>query len=364
MGRGSGSRATATRPARAGRFSGRARRLTRGRRSRAASWRSLAGRATEHLLSGAAIAVGGLAALERASEDGRPWVLGGTIVVLATAGVGVAVGLDRARARLGTKARVGLDVLVAGALCALAWTVPPDRAARVLTEIVAGERATESRVIRHQVYAAYRRMDLPAQRKILERAEVFAPTIHRAAAAFGIDEDLLAGIAAAESSFHPRESRDGGRGLFQITAVPPGAVARAKKALGVGELDAWNELHNAFLAAATLAEYSAQMNDDLFLTLLAYNVGPQNGGLKTIMRQYGARNFAQVQPYLQPLPREYPVRVLAAALAHRVWRRYGELPRFEEPEGGRRVQAVDVPGLGGGVWLVGSESSRPEGRQP
>jgi len=322
-----------------------------------------AGRLVEHLLSGAAIAVAGLAALATAADDGRPWVVGGSLVGVAMAGAGLAVGLDRLRARLATASRLGavarvaLDVAVVAGVLAIAWRVPPPEAARSIADVLAGERTTQARVIRHQVYAAYRRMDLAAERRILERAEVFAPTIERAAAAFEIEAELLFGVAAAESSFHPRESRDGGRGLFQITAVPPGAVARAKSALGIAELDSWNELHNTFLAAATLAEYAAQMDGDLFLTLLAYNIGPQNGGLRTVMRQYGARNFAQVQPYLQPLPREYPVRVLAGALAHRVWRRYHELPRFEEPAGARRVQEVGIPGLDGDVWPARAEAA-------
>jgi soluble lytic murein transglycosylase-like protein len=349
--RGSGSKVV--RSAGAGRLTRRARRAASRRRGRGRTrgWLSLLARATEHLLSGAAIALGGLAVLERASWTGRSWVLAAAVAILATAGAAFAVGLDRLRARLGSFGRWALASALVAGLTLFAWHFPPDRVVRAVGEIVAGERATQSRVIRHQVYAAYRRMDLAGQRVILQRSEVFAPTIRRAAAAFGIEEDLLAGIASAESSFRPRESRDGGRGLFQITAVPAGAVSRAKQALGVGELDAWNEIHNAFLAAATLAEYARQMDGDLFLTLLAYNVGPQNGGLETILRQYGARNFAQVQPYLQPAPREYPVRVLVGALSYRIWRRYGELPRYEDPEGARRVQAVEFPGLSADGWL-------------
>src|ERR1051325_4239023 len=56
--------------------------------------------------------------------------------------------------------------------------------------------------------------------------------------------------------------------------------------------------HNAFLAAATLRRYLDEMHGDLFLGLLAYNIGPRNGGLRAIMEQYGARDFATIQPYL------------------------------------------------------------------
>ena len=154
------------------------------------------------------------------------------------------------------------------------------------------------------------------------------------------------GVAAAESAFYPRDSRDGGRGLFQITAPPADAVARVRGRLGVKELDALNQRHNAFLAAATLRLYLDEMSGDLFLGLLAYNIGPRNGGLQTAMRQYGARDFATVQPYLQNLPRDYPIRVLSAALAYRLWRRDGRLPRYEEGDNAVRVQQVGIPGLG------------------
>jgi hypothetical protein len=94
--------------------------------------------------------------------------------------------------------------------------------------------------------------------------------------------------------------------------------------------DPLNQRHNAFVAAATLKEYLEQMRGDLFLALLAYNIGPRNGGLVSIMKQYGARDFVTIQPYLQQLPRDYPVRVLSSALAYRLWRREGQLLRYEE----------------------------------
>ena len=116
----------------------------------------------------------------------------------------------------------------------------------------------------------------------------------------------------------PRDSADGGRGLFQITAPPAVAVANVRRLLGGDALDPRNERHNALLAAATLRQYLEQMDGDPFLALLAYNIGPQNGGLRAIMAQYGARDFVTMQPYLQQLPRDYPIRVLTAALAYRV----------------------------------------------
>ncbi|HXQ20040.1 MAG TPA: transglycosylase SLT domain-containing protein [Candidatus Acidoferrales bacterium] len=214
-----------------------------------------------------------------------------------------------------------------------------------LRTLVGGEAEAERVAIAHQVYAAYRRSDLTQLLRILERARVYEPTVHEAAAAFGVDAEVLMGVGAAESSFYPRDSADGGRGLFQITAPPQVAVTLARRQLGIDRLDPLNQRHNAFLAAATFSHYLAEMRGDLFLGLLAYNIGPSNGGLRSIMTQYGARDFVTIQPYLQHLPRDYPIRVLSAALAYRLWRTEGRLPRYEDGDNAMHIQSVGVPGL-------------------
>ena len=214
-----------------------------------------------------------------------------------------------------------------------------------LQALVGGTAEAERTSVAHQVWAAYRRTDTAQMLRVLERARVYEPTVREAAAAFGVDPEVLMGVGAAESAFYPRDSSDGGRGLFQITAPPAEAVAEARRRLHVQELDALNQRHNAFLAAATLRLYLDEMSGDLFLALLAYNIGPRNGGLRAAMQQYGARDFVTVQPYLQNLPRDYPIRVLAAALAYRLWRTDGRLPRYEEGDNAARIQQVGVPGL-------------------
>src|SRR5438309_5690 len=214
-----------------------------------------------------------------------------------------------------------------------------------LRTLVGGRAETERLTLAHQVYAAYRRADLAALTRVLERARVYEPTVLEAAAAFGVDAEVLMGVGAAESAFYPRDSAGGGRGLFQITAPPAEAVSEVRRRLGVAELDALNQRHNAFLAAATLRRYLDEMHGDLFLGLLAYNIGPRNGGLRAIMEQYGARDFATIQPYLNTLPRDYPIRVLSAALAYRLWRTEGRLPRYEDGTNALTNQSVGVPGL-------------------
>ncbi|MGH7787248.1 MAG: transglycosylase SLT domain-containing protein, partial [Candidatus Binatia bacterium] len=166
-----------------------------------------------------------------------------------------------------------------------------------------------------------------------------------AATAFALDPALLMGVAATESSFRPRRSPDGGRGLFQITAPPAAAVRAAQTACGRETLDANDHRDNACLGAATLRRYLDEMRGDLFLGLLAYNIGPANGGLRAIMERYGARDFVTIQPYLQSLPRDYPIRVLSNALAYRLWAADGALPRYEEGDNALRIQRGGIPGL-------------------
>lgn len=216
-----------------------------------------------------------------------------------------------------------------------------DRFRALLGGVAEAERITLS----HQVYAAYRRTNLDQMRQLIERALPYRPLIQEAARLYGVDADVLMGMGAVESSFLPRDSQDGGRGLFQITAAPKLAQEQAKNQLNIRQLDLTNPRHNTYVAAATLRHYLAEMRGDLFLGLLAYNIGPKNGGLLSIMRQYGARDFATIQPYLQNLPRDYPIRVLTAALASRLWREEGALPRYEEGGNALHIQEGGIPGL-------------------
>jgi soluble lytic murein transglycosylase-like protein len=278
----------------------------------------------------------------------RPVLFAITVLGLGLTAAGGLTAWPRIRRGLAARAAllpplVGL-VLVAVALGLAARPGVQQRAAAV-RRLLGGPDEALRETVTHQVYAAYRRADLAALERMLERARVYEPTIVEAASAFGIDPEVLVGIGAAESSFEPRDGADGGRGLFQITAPPAAAVANVRRLLGGDALDPRNERHNALLAAAALRQYLEQMHGDPFLALLAYNVGPRNGGLRAVMDHYGAHDFATMQPYLQRLPRDYPIRVLTAALAYRVRRREGRLPRYEEGQNAQRIQQLGIPGL-------------------
>lgn len=317
-------------------------------------WRDWAIAAAELLLLGGAALVVVIAALGQFAD----WFVGGELLrhllpfaaaVLALAVVvgGLLWGWLHLRPSLATRvawAPLLLAAVAAGAAARFALLPAFSRDVRQLQALVGGQAAAERAAIAHQVFAAYRRADRRALQRLFARGQSFAPAIAEAAATFALDEDLLVGLAAVESSFRPRPSPDGGIGLFQITAPPAGALADATRALAVGRVDLADPRHNAAVGAATLRRYLDQMHGDPFLGLLAYNIGPTNGGLRAIMDRYGARDFVTIQPYLQELPRDYPIRVLSTALAYRLWRG-GDLPRYEEGDNAARVQAAGIPGL-------------------
>lgn len=214
-----------------------------------------------------------------------------------------------------------------------------------LRSLVGGKQQAERMTLEHQVYAAYRRHGLPQLQKMIDRSAVYNPDIRMAAQIFGLDEHVLQGVAATESSFMPRTSHDGGQGLFQVTVVPKAILQQVARQLATKTLDASNPRHNAFIAAATLKQYLDDMKGDLFMGLLAYNIGPRNGGLRFIMQQYGASDFISMQPYLQQLPRDYPIRVLSYALAFKLWQQDGKLLAYQEGDNAVHIQRIGIPGL-------------------
>ena len=63
------------------------------------------------------------------------------------------------------------------------------------------------------------------------------------------------------------------------------------------------------------------------------------------MKKYGVTDFITIQPYLQLLPRDYPIRVLSYALAFRLWQKHGKLLAYEEGNNAMQIQRLGVPGL-------------------
>ncbi|MGR8953306.1 MAG: transglycosylase SLT domain-containing protein [Gammaproteobacteria bacterium] len=248
------------------------------------------------------------------------------------------------------KAEFLTPLVAAGLAIMIGWFSVQDNFALAyghFRTLVGGKEEAGRITLAHQIYAAYRRHGAKDLQKMLDRSKAFSSAIETAADAFDVDVNILYGIAAAESSFLPRDSADGGKGLFQITHVPRSIIKEAARALDIDTLDLQNPKHNAYAAAATFRHYLKEMKDDLFLALLAYNIGPANGGLRFIMQKYGAADFTTIQPYLQEMPRGYPVRVLSYSLAFRLWRKEGKLLAYEEGRNAIHIQNVGIPGVHG-----------------
>lgn len=272
---------------------------------------------------------------------------GGVLVAMVLAGIGLFL-WQAVRRRLQKFSPLLPAILVVALGIGTSLALPRELLHRAFVSyrILVGGREEAARVtLAHQVFAAYRRHDIVQLRKMVNRCAPYAEAIEEAAAKFGLDGELLKGLAATESSFLPRESSDGGQGLFQITRVPAEAVTAADKYIPATERRLDDPRYNAHLGAATLRHYLAEMKDDLFLGLLAYNIGPANGGLRFIMKQYGASDFITIQPYLKQLPRDYPIRVLSYALAFRLARVEGELPAYEEGRNALKIQSLGIPGM-------------------
>lgn len=275
-----------------------------------------------------------------------PFAAGVLVLILAAALI--LIGWWRLRKWLQGRAAVLSPVLATAVALLIGWFAVHDQftlAYGHFRTLVGGKQEASRVTLAHQVYAAYRRYDAKQLQRMVDRAEAYNPVILQAAKAFDIDPNLLQGVAATESSFMPRDSQDGGHGLFQITQVPKTIMEQAGRRLGVNTPSVLDHRHNAFIAAATLKYYLAEMHDDMFLGLLAYNIGPANGGLRFIMQQYGATDFVTIQPYLQQLPRDYPIRVLSYALAFRLWQKERKLPAYEEGNNAARIQRIGIPGL-------------------
>ncbi len=249
--------------------------------------------------------------------------------------------------------------IVVGLALLAGFFIPPahfTRAFGYYRTLVGGKEEAGRVTLAHQVYAAYRRLDSGQLEIMIGRADQYAKPIEEAAAAYGVDLDLLRGLAATESSYLPRKSTDGGHGLFQITQAPAAAREAVNRRFPADARLLTDPRYNAALGAATLRHYLAEMNGDLFLGLLAYNIGPANGGLRFIMQKYGATDFITIQPYLLQLPRDYPIRVLSYSLAFRIHRQEGRLLAYEEGQNALHIQTMGIPGM--------AHDWRPEGGKP
>ncbi len=116
--------------------------------------------------------------------------------------------------------------------------------------------------------------------------------VEAAAARYGVDADLITSVIAVESNFDPKAvSRKNARGLMQLL---PQTAAR----LGVQNIDDPQE--NIDAGTRYLRELLQKYNNDLVLTLAAYNAGPER------VQQYGrVPPFAETISYVRRVKRGY-----------------------------------------------------------
>jgi soluble lytic murein transglycosylase-like protein len=116
--------------------------------------------------------------------------------------------------------------------------------------------------------------------------------VEAAAARYSVDADLITSVIAVESNFDPKAvSRKNARGLMQLL---PETAAR----LGVKNIDDPQE--NIDAGTRYLRELLQKYNNDLVLTLAAYNAGPER------VQQYGrVPPFAETISYVRRVRRSY-----------------------------------------------------------
>jgi soluble lytic murein transglycosylase-like protein len=123
----------------------------------------------------------------------------------------------------------------------------------------------------------------------------FRELIQAAAARYAVDPDLITSVIAAESNFDPRAiSRRNARGLMQLL---PQTAAR----LGVRNI--FDPAENINAGSQYLSELLRRYNNNLALTLAAYNAGPQ-----TVQRYRSVPPYRETQNYVQKVGRNYAQR--------------------------------------------------------
>jgi soluble lytic murein transglycosylase-like protein len=153
-------------------------------------------------------------------------------------------------------------------------------------------------------------VEVPAQDVVaIEPEEVFTPLppqpaaaqadqppyrelVSAAASRYGVDAELITSVIAVESNFDPKAvSRKNARGLMQLL---PETAAR------LGVKDVFDPKENIDAGTRYLRDLLQMYNNDLVLTLAAYNAGPDR------VQQYGTvPPFAETISYVRKVKRTY-----------------------------------------------------------
>ena len=158
-------------------------------------------------------------------------------------------------------------------------------------------------------------LELPAEQVVaIEPEEIFTPVpaaevsqepfgdlIREAAKRYSVDADLITSVIAAESNFDPKAvSRRNARGLMQLLPVT---------ATRLGVKDIFDPQENIDAGTHYLRDLMQLYQNDLALTLAAYNAGPER------VQRYGHRvpPFAETISYVRRVKQTYDQRKSGAA---------------------------------------------------
>jgi hypothetical protein len=123
-------------------------------------------------------------------------------------------------------------------------------------------------------------------------ASPYHELVAAAASRYGVDAELITSVIAVESNFDPKAvSRKNARGLMQLL---PETAAR------LGVRDIFDPQENIDAGTHYLKELLQKYNNDLVLTLAAYNAGPDN------VQKYGnVPPFNETISYVKRVKRSY-----------------------------------------------------------
>lgn len=133
---------------------------------------------------------------------------------------------------------------------------------------------------------------VPATPQPLVALPFFRDLVEAAAKRYNVDADLITSVIAVESNFNPKAvSRKNARGLMQLL---PETAAR----LGVQNI--FDPQENIDAGTRYLRDLLQKYNNDLVLTLAAYNAGPDK------VQQYGrVPPYAETVSYVRRVKRTY-----------------------------------------------------------